>query len=77
MIARIQTLHKKNILHRDIKPENFVIGYKPEEKNMIYLLDFGLAKYYIRNKKHIPYIEGKGMVGTARYVSVKTHIGIE
>jgi len=41
------------------------------------MIDFGLAKFYIKNGKHIPYIDSKGMVGTARYVSIKTHKGIE
>ena len=76
MIERIETLHEKNILHRDIKPQNFVIGLG-DKQDLIYIIDFGLAKFFIRNGKHIPYIDGKGMVGTARYVSIKTHKGIE
>ncbi len=76
MISRIETLHEKNILHRDIKPQNFVIGLG-EKQDLIYIIDFGLAKFYIRNGKHIPYIDNKGMVGTARYVSIRTHEGIE
>jgi len=31
----------------------------------------------MKNGKHIPYVDSKGMVGTARYVSIKTHKGIE
>ncbi len=77
MISRLEVLHDKSILHRDIKPENFVIGLGKTSKN-VYLLDFGLGKYYrSKNGSHIPYIENKGMVGTARYASINTHIGIE
>lgn len=44
----------------------------------VYLIDFGLTKRF-RDKKtgdHIQYKENKGLVGTARYVSVNTHLGI-
>lgn len=47
--------------------------------NVIYLIDFGLSKRYknTRNNQHIPYREGRNLIGTARYVSINTHLGIE
>ena len=66
-------MHKKNLIHRDIKPENYVIGYGANFTT-VYLIDFGLAKYYIdSNGSHIPFVEKKGMIGTARYASVNAH----
>ena len=78
MLNRIENLHKHHYLHRDIKPENFLIGTE-EKTNVIYLVDFGLSKRYknSKNHQHIPYREGRMLIGTARYVSINTHLGRE
>ena len=78
VLNRIENLHKHHYLHRDIKPENFLIGIH-EKSNIIYLIDFGLSKRYKNQKthQHIPYREGRALTGTARYVSINTHLGIE
>ncbi|GAB2210185.1 hypothetical protein Droror1_Dr00015445 [Drosera rotundifolia] len=46
---------------------------------MVYVIDFGLAKKYrdLQTHKHIAYRENKNLTGTARYASVNTHLGVE
>ncbi|RCK55002.1 Casein kinase I 2 [Candida viswanathii] len=80
MIERVQSIHENNLIYRDIKPDNFLIG-KPDtpEANMVYIVDFGMAKQYRdpKTKVHIPYREKKALSGTARYMSINTHLGRE
>eukprot|EP01017_Pseudomicrothorax_dubius_P043330 TRINITY_DN7195_c0_g1_i1.p1 TRINITY_DN7195_c0_g1~~TRINITY_DN7195_c0_g1_i1.p1 ORF type:complete len:566 (-),score=100.28 TRINITY_DN7195_c0_g1_i1:35-1732(-) len=78
MLTRIEHLHSRGYLHRDIKPENFVMGINKTAKNL-HLIDFGLSKAWRDSQtgKHIPYKENKGLVGTARYASLSTHMGVE
>jgi len=63
-------------LHRDITPDNFLLG-TGKKCNFVYVIDFGLAKRYTKDTKHIPYKENKSLTGTARYASINTHLGIE
>ncbi len=55
-IDRVEVMHKVGFIHRDIKPENFLIGHG-KKNNVIYLIDFGLAKRYLdpRTGKHISF----------------------
>ncbi|KAF9130201.1 casein kinase I [Mortierella sp. 14UC] len=80
MLSRVQTIHEKNLIYRDIKPDNFLVG-KPHSKhaNMVHVVDFGMAKQYRdpKTKQHIPYRERKSLSGTARYMSINTHLGRE
>ncbi|KAI9495352.1 kinase-like domain-containing protein [Zychaea mexicana] len=80
MITRVQSIHDKSLIYRDIKPDNFLIG-KPgtEHANSVFLIDFGMAKQYRdpKTKQHIPYRERKSLSGTARYMSINTHLGRE
>ena len=78
LISRVEYVHSKDYLHRDIKPENFLIG-RGKRAHTIYLIDYGLSRIYRDNTSgfHIPFHTHKSLVGTARYTSINTHLGIE
>ncbi|KAF9533759.1 kinase-like domain-containing protein [Crepidotus variabilis] len=80
MVTRVQAIHDKSLIYRDIKPDNFLIGVPGSKTaNTIHIIDFGMAKHYRdpKTKVHIPYRERKSLSGTARYMSINTHLGRE
>jgi len=78
LITIMEYIHTKGFIHRDIKPENLIMGLS-KKSNFVHFIDFGLSKRYKdpKTNQHIPYRENKQLTGTARYVSINTHKGIE
>ncbi|CAK67822.1 unnamed protein product (macronuclear) [Paramecium tetraurelia] len=77
LISVIEAVHERKYVHRDIKPENFLVGSFGDH-HTVYLIDFGLAKPFVDAQGiHIQQADNKGMVGTARYTSINSHLGAE
>ena len=78
MLDRIKFVHENLHIHRDIKPDNFAMGIN-ENENKVFLLDFGLAKKFIKKNKNLQTIvrNHKHITGSARYCSINTHEGKE
>ncbi|KAI5917725.1 casein kinase 1, delta subunit [Camillea tinctor] len=74
-ISRIQYIHSKGVLHRDIKPDNFLMGVG-KKGNIIYTIDFGIAKEHWLAKQDSRY-EKHPFCGTTRYASINNHNGRE
>lgn len=56
-----------------------MIGRGQEQRSTLYLIDFGLSKSYLKKDgtSHIDFSEKVGLVGTTRYTSVFSHLGME
>ena len=65
-------------MHRDIKPSNFLLGVEKYQW-LIYIIDFGLSKRYQdpKTQEHIRFRSKKSITGTACFLSVNTHLGME
>lgn len=66
------------LIYCNIKPDHFLLG-KGAHSNCISIIDFGLAKEFRdpNTYRHIPYTENNSLVGTARYCSINSHMGLE
>lgn len=78
LLHRIEHHHNNHFLHRDIKPDNFLMGLG-ENGHILYMIDMGLCKQYRDpvTLQHIPFREHKKLIGTPRYASINTHLGVE
>lgn len=81
MTKILKKIHENHFVYRDIKPENFLMR---SGSNKIYIVDFGLAKRYLlkdeqneKKLKHAKISDGHSLIGTPRYASVNSHMGLE
>ncbi|QCE09077.1 casein kinase 1 [Vigna unguiculata] len=70
MINRVELVHSRSFLHRDLKPGNFLMGLG-RRANQVYIIDFGLAKKYRDNYRHIPYRPNTWSTCTFKPKSIK------
>ncbi|KAI8084496.1 kinase-like domain-containing protein [Halteromyces radiatus] len=79
MVSLLQSVHERHYIFRDVKPDNFLISHPKDKSNILHLIDFGMAKRYWdpKTQRHIPFKEKKALSGTARYMSINTHLGRE
>ncbi|CAD8139066.1 unnamed protein product [Paramecium pentaurelia] len=74
LVLILEQIHKQGVLHRDLKPENMML----DDKNKVYLIDFGISKIYIRkNGILMPFKDRLPFIGTSRYASIAAHKGFE
>lgn len=73
VLVGIENIHNLGLVHRDIKPVNICLDNKFEP----YIIDFGMTKQIIKNKKHIELGNINDIIGTINYASINSINKIE
>ena len=69
LLEILMAVHNKYILHRDIKLDNLLM----DKHSQLHLIDYGLAKIFRENGKHIDNKSNRSLVGTYNYMSINIH----
>jgi serine/threonine protein kinase len=77
-VCRLAHIHSRNFVHRDLKPSNILIGVG-KRSSIVHVIDFGLSKEFRDplTHQHIPLSNALGLIGTATFASVNSHLGLE
>lgn len=68
--AAVEAAHKRNIIHRDLKPDNVFLQKEDDGREVVKVIDFGIAKMTNTGTKTIEGLTEAGMiVGTPFYMS--------
>ncbi|AST09570.1 ser/thr kinase [NY_014 poxvirus] len=75
MINTLKFIHDQGYSHGDIKAGNIVLDQ--ENKNKLYLIDYGLVSKYTSSGNHVPYVINPKKMhnGTLEFTSVDSHKG--
>ncbi|MBL8949224.1 MAG: serine/threonine protein kinase [Myxococcaceae bacterium] len=68
----LEAAHGAGIVHRDLKPQNIIVLDKPAGRDLLKVLDFGLARSLDGEESNIT---GSNIVGSPNYISPEEAMG--
>jgi serine/threonine-protein kinase len=74
VVAGVRAAHDKGIVHRDLKPENILLVERDGQRDLVKLLDFGVARVEAAHDGQ-KLTEVGTMLGTPRYMSPEQILG--
>ena len=75
LLEAIRDLHGMGYLHRDLKPSNFAIGLHDQQRAIIFMLDFGIARPYLGKDGQLLLPRAKvAFMGTLRFAPIAAHM---
>lgn len=75
--AALDAAHKSGVVHRDVKPENIFIAPQSKGRQLVKVIDFGIAKIIAEGAKAAPLTRQGMIIGSPHYLSPEQCSGAE
>jgi len=75
VLRALEHAHASGVVHRDLKPENIVLVQRDDDKDVVKLLDFGIAKISEGESKRETLTQAGVVFGTPEYLSPEQAMG--
>ncbi len=69
--------HAHSVIHRDLKPDNVMLSTRGKQKDIVHVLDFGIAKLRDANRQGVAMTQAGDMLGTPQYMAPEQISGEE
>ena len=75
--ASLTDAHAHAVIHRDLKPDNVMLSKRGKQKDIVHVLDFGIAKLRDANRQGAAMTQAGDMLGTPQYMAPEQISGEE
>jgi serine/threonine protein kinase len=74
----LEHAHQNDVIHRDLKPSNVMILNNDDGRDLVKIVDFGIAKMLTESRsERIPLTQSGDVIGTPIYMSLEQCLGRE
>ena len=75
VLSALDAAHKAKVVHRDIKPDNIFLEHTTAQRDIVKLLDFGVAKFLGESDEAVKLTRFGHAIGTPSFMAPEQAVG--